>query len=343
MSEEGGRPRAPWPGAALPELVQPQGLTPPPEGPEHFDRLVPAADAIVAAAYGRTREGYARTPKRRSQGGDVLALAPGDQRARALDFRVEGIAWRAGVAPELRLSPPGLVLGLVPPLAHPVLGPMGAELRPVEGELVAVLRDLLPPALLKASEDSFGRAKGPVQAALYYLPQGPRALAGMLAWYEGSVAGPKPHLLYLQTEVQRADARILDEMHATFRASLIARSQYAEAPRPFDFWEEVHEATAEVEASWRAAWWEGPGPRLADEAKGRWAQIEALASRWLGERGGSAIHRMRQGLLEGPQRLLAWAVKGLARALVWSLDALRRRFPEAGPTAPPPGWPPPEG
>lgn len=339
MSDEPKRPKAPWPGAALPEAVKPGPIASPEEGPEAYDRLVPAADAIVAAAYGRTREGWSRTPKRRSHSGDVLELAPGDQRARALDFRVEGIAWRAGASPNLGQCPPGLVLGLVAPPNAPVLGAMGAELRPVEAELVAVLRDLVPPNLLAACESSFGRAKGTVHAALYYLPQDKRAIAGMLAWYEGGPAGPKPHVIYLQTEVQRADARILDEMHATFRASLIARAQYAEAPRPFDFWEEVEEATAEVGASWRATWLDGPVPALAGQAKGVWAQAERLLERVLGQAAEPTLARVRFATVELPQRALAWAVRRVARGLVWALDALRRRFPE-GPAEPPPNWPP---
>jgi hypothetical protein len=67
------------------------------------------------------------------------------------------------------------------------------------------------------------------------------------------VASPdaRAHLLYIQTEIKRADPRILDEMHKTFRASLVARNQVGATPRPFDFWAEVRDATAQVESTLR--------------------------------------------------------------------------------------------
>lgn len=242
------QPKPTWTERSVPENVKPG----PPTRPltdEDWNALVPAADAVVKSAYGRTGVLPVRPLMNRGDvAADALVIQKSAKQARVLNFVVEGIHWRAGFAPEVGQTPLSQYVDAIMPPEHPMQSGTGFQLRPVTKEYDRVLRDIVPPALLRLEDEMFGRGRELAAFYLYFIPNGQGATAGALAWYLGTATG-KTHLIYLQTEVKRADPRILDEMEKTFSASLVAVRSHGAAPRPFDFWEEVRDATAEVQST----------------------------------------------------------------------------------------------
>lgn len=241
-------PKPTWTERSVPETVRPG----PPTRPltdDDWNMLVPASDAVVNAAYGRTGILPVRPLMNRGDvAADALVIQKSAKQARVLNFVVEGIHWRAGFAPEIGQTPLNQYVDAIVPPEHAMKAPTGFELRPATTEHDRVLRDIIPPALLRLEEEMFGRGRELAAFYLYYIPHGAGATAGALAWYHPTPTG-RAHVLYLQTEVKRADPRILDEMEKTFSASLVAVRSHGPAPRPFDFWEELRDATAEVQAT----------------------------------------------------------------------------------------------
>ncbi len=244
------QPKPTWTERSVPEQVRPG----PPTRPltdDDWNTLVPAADAIVKSAYGRTGMLPVRPLMSRGDvAADALLIQKSAKQARVLNFVVEGIHWRAGFAPEIGQTPLSQYVDAIVPPEHPLQSGTGFELRPHPTEFERVLRDIIPPALLRLEEDMFGRGAELAAFYLYYIPHGSGAMAGAFAWYLATPTG-KSHVIYLQTEVKRADPRILDEMEKTFSASLVAVRANGTIPRPFDFWEEVRDATAEVQSTLR--------------------------------------------------------------------------------------------
>jgi hypothetical protein len=243
-------PKPTWTERSIPEAVRPTAPTRPLVSEEWGD-LVPAADSVVASAYGRSSNAPTRPLLNRDPAAaDALHIQRSAKAARVLNFVVEGIHWRAGFAPEVGMTPLNqYVPGPIPP-PGPINHVTGFVLRPASIDYDRVLRDIVPPALLKLEDDMFGRGRELIGFFLYFLPHSGGATAGAIAWYGESPTG-KPHLVYLQTEVKRADPRILDEIEKTFSASLMAVKHQGPIARPFDFWNELRDATAEVQSTLR--------------------------------------------------------------------------------------------
>lgn len=243
-------PKPTWTERAVPEVVKPGQPTRPLQD-DDWNALVPAADPIVQAAYGRTGHLPVRPVMNRGEGAaDALVIQRAAKQARVLAFEVEGIRWRAGFAPEIAQTPLNQYLRVTVPPEQEFQAGNGFILRPVDGALDGVLRDIVPPPLLALAAEMFGRFRELGRTYLYFIPLADGATVGIVSWYLDMVGG-KAHLLYLQTEVKRADPRILDEMLKTFRASLVSLQQEGPVSRPFDFWEEVQDATSQVETSLR--------------------------------------------------------------------------------------------
>lgn len=236
-----------WTERALPEPVRP-GKTRP-LTPDEFNELVPAADPIVMAAYGRTGALPVRPIMNRGdQAADALVIQRGAKQTRVLAFEVEGVHWRAGFAPEVGATPLSQYIPDGQPPRQVLQMGNGFLLRPVEPELELVLRDLVPAKLLQVGEEMYGRQRQLSGMYLYFIPQPKGASIGILAWYQATTLG-KPHLLYLQTDIKKGDPRVVDDMHRTFKASLVARRQQGEIARPFDFWQELQLASSQVEST----------------------------------------------------------------------------------------------
>jgi hypothetical protein len=312
-------PRPTWTERSVPEAVKP-GQTQPFD-PEDFNALIPAADPVVQAAYGRTGTLPVRPIMNRDGGTDALVIQKVAKQTRVLNFRVEGIHWRAGFAPEVGQTPLGQFHQDPHPPQREVQTGTGFVLRPVEPELELVLRDIVPPNLLKLEEDMFARQRQLAGAYLYFIPHATGAVAGMVAWY---VQGQdtRAHLLYIQTEIKRADPRILDEMHKTFRASLVARAQVGNAPRPFDFWAEVRDATAQVESTLRnSSIGRGEVSRRVNDAR---EQAEDKLYRNISGGLGRLGSLGRTLFVRVPQVALAGSVKILSRGAVVVIRAVDR-------------------
>lgn len=236
-----------WTDRAVPETVRP-GRTRP-LTPEDVNDLVPAADPIVKAAYGRTGALPVRPVMNRGdQAADALVIQKGAKQTRVLNFEVEGVHWRAGFAPDVTATPVHQYLPSPIPPDRELAPGNGFILRPVEPQLEQVLRDLVPAKLLQVGEVMYGVQRELAGMCLYYIPQPTGATVGILAWYLPAPLG-KPHLLYLQTDIRRAEPRVVEDMHKTFRASLVARETQGPTNRPFDFWQELQLATSQVEAT----------------------------------------------------------------------------------------------
>jgi hypothetical protein len=240
------KPRPTWTGSS--EMGSPLRPGPPtrPLSPDELDGLVPAADGVVNSAYGRTGVLPVRPLMQRGDGQtDALVIQRATREARVLNFTVDGIQWRAGFAPELSQTPVGRHVKVFDPPPGSVTDPTGFELRPATTDHERVLRDIIPAPLLHQEEMMFGQGQAVSNFYLYYIPSGKTAVAGACVTYGSSALG-KPHVLYLQTEIKKADPRILDEMAKTFGASAVALTARSPGTRPFDFWRELQEARAEV-------------------------------------------------------------------------------------------------
>jgi hypothetical protein len=303
-----------WTERALPEPVRP-GQTRP-LTPDEFNELVPAADPIVMAAYSRTGALPIRPIMNRGdQAADALVIQKGAKQTRVLAFEVEGVHWRAGFAPDVSATPLSqYVPDGIPPRQVLQLG-NGFLLRPVEAELELVLRDLVPGKLLQVGEEMYGRQRELAGMYLYFIPQPKGASIGIMAWYQPTLLG-KPHLLYLQTDIKKGDPRVIDDMHRTFLASLVARRQQGQVAKPFDFWQELQLASTQVETTLKNS-------TLARSSAGVKGRVAAA--------GKQAENQLYQGLNAGilsvgellhvlcvklPQRVLAGLVRAGSMAII---------------------------
>ncbi|MEB3330015.1 MAG: hypothetical protein VKQ33_12350 [Candidatus Sericytochromatia bacterium] len=240
------RPRPTWTGHGEPDRPVRPGPPTRPLEPGDLDGLVPAADGVVTSAYGRTGVLPVRPMMQRGDGQtDALVIQRATREARVLNFTVDAIQWRAGFAPELGQTPVGRHVRVLEPPRAAVQDPTGFELRPGPVEHEQVLRDIIPRPLLQQEAIMFGQGQAAAAFYLYYIPSGKTAVAGACVAYAASPLG-RAHVLYLQTEIKKADPRILDEMAKTFAASAVALAAQAPGAPPFDFWRELREAQAEV-------------------------------------------------------------------------------------------------
>ena len=318
-----------WTERAVPETFRP-GQTRP-LTPEEADALVPAADPIVKAAYGRTGALPVRPVMNRGDVvADALVIQKGARQTRVLGFEVEGVHWRAGFAPDVGATPIKQYVSPGAPPTQEVAAGNGFLLRPVEPELEVVLRDLVPSKLLAVGEEMFGRVRELGGLYLYYIPQPVGATIGIVAWYLASPMS-RTHVLYLQTDIKKGDPRVIGDMHKTFRASLVARQQHGPTPQPVDFWHELQVATAQVEATFKNS----SLVRNSADVKGRVSAVRQQAENGLYvgiSRGIDSLGAVLGFLvIQLPQLLMAGLIRGLSRALIAVIQAADRM---AGPKNP---------
>ncbi|MEB3196971.1 MAG: hypothetical protein VKP62_07175 [Candidatus Sericytochromatia bacterium] len=341
--EDGRRPtpKPTWTEQAGTDTPKPQSATRP-LSPGELEGMVPAADQIVKSAYGRTGVLPVRPlMSRGDRGTDALVIQKAAKEARVLNFVVDGIHWRAGFAPALSQTPIGRHLheAQSPPEGL-VKQAGGFELRPAPETFERVLRDIIPPPLLQEEERMFGHHRQLLGFRLYYIPQGQAALAGACVWYADTPTG-KAHHLYLQTEIKRADPRILDEMNKTFAASAVVVEKKAAAPRAFDFWRELRDAQSEVRASLD----ESTLARNAEATRQRVSRLKNRTEESLYRNiltGLARLNALGTALFVTlPLWLTARGVKAASGGVIWLVafvDRALARFGNGGePPAPPPG------
>lgn len=316
-----------WTERSVPEPVRP-GQTRPLNPDE--EALVPAADPIVQAAYKRTGTSQIRPLMDREGQTDALVIQKTAKQVRVINYDVVGVHWRAGFAPEVGQTPLSqYVPANVPPDKEMQAG-NGFILRPVETHLEDVLRELIPANFLQLEEEMFGRLRELGGVYMYFIPQPKGALVGIVCWY---LTGPaaKTHLLYLQTEVQKADARILDEMHKSFKASHAARTSHGPAPRPLDFWQEIQLATTQVEATIKNSSFSKNSAEVKDKVRAARFQAESTMHRSLD----SGLARLASGLrftfIQLPQILLAGLVRAGAAGIIAAVKGLDRAVAKKDP------------
>ncbi|HEY9722531.1 MAG TPA: hypothetical protein V6D47_10970 [Oscillatoriaceae cyanobacterium] len=309
-----------WTEQSVPERVRP-GQTHPLESSD-IDGLLPAADPVVKAGYGRSGTLPTRPLlNREGDGTDALVIQRGTRHTRVLNFEAEGVHWRAGFAHEPVQTPIGQYLPSPLPPETELQPGNGFVLRPVENALEVVLRDMLPRRLGALEEEMFGHKRDLGHTYLYFIPQPSGATVGMIAWY---LAGPssKAHLVYLQTDVRKADTRLLDEMLKTFRASLAARQEPGASLRSFDFWAELREASVMVESTLRNS----SIARNSAEVKQRVsaARDRAESRLYQGLTGSIEVAGVALAFLavRVPQMAIAGLVRGGSRAIVWAVKAV---------------------
>lgn len=319
---------------ARPQTVRP-AATRPFDG-EDPNALVPAADPIVQAAYARSTNGLPilsasatgflpMPPMGEESPSDALVIRREAKDARVVSFRAEGVHWKAGFAPEPALTPLGQHLAGAPFPAGELKAGTGFSIRRTDTALEAVLRDILPGTLKAAEASRFGKARAPLGVYVYYLPHGTGAAVGACVVYDVG-PGARAHLVYLQTDVKRADQRVLLELEQTFRAALAmrgaARPARAEA---FDFWGEIRQASLEFEAELRAS----PLLKRTEEAGREWRAARARAEYGLDRALRGALGGIGNGLafvlVSLPQRLVAGLVRGASGIAVGLLRATRPR------------------
>lgn len=315
------QPKPTWTERSVPETVRPG----PPTRPltdEDWNTLVPAADAVVKSAYGRTGLLPVRPLMNRGDvAADALLIQKSAKQARVLNFVVEHIHWRAGFAPEIGQTPLNQYVDAIVPPDHPMHAGTGFELRPATGDYERVLRDIIPPALLRLEEEMFGRGRELAAFYLYYIPHGAGATAGALAWYHATPTG-KSHLVYLQTEIKRADPRILDEMEKTFSASLVAVRSNGPIPRPFDFWEEIREARAEVQSTLRNSTFSRNAGGVRQLVSSARDQAENSLANGLNRTFDGAFGLARVAFVRLPQFAVATVLRGVSTAAVATIRAV---------------------
>lgn len=310
-----------WTEQSVPERVRP-GQTHPLESVD-ADGLLPAADPVVKAGYGRSGTLPTRPLMNRNGDTDALVIQRGARHTRVLNFEAEGVHWRAGFAPEAVQTPIGQYLPSPLPPENELQTGNGFVLRPVDAALEPVLRDMLPARLVALEEELFGYKRDVGSAYLYFIPQPTGATVGLIAWY---LAGPssKAHLVYLQTDVRKADTRLLDEMLKTFRASLAARHEPGASLRDFDFWRELREASVMVESTLRNS----SIAKNSAEVKQRVsaARDRAESNLYQGLTGGLSL--LSAGvtflIVQLPQMAIAGAVRGGSRLIVRVVQGLDR-------------------
>jgi hypothetical protein len=303
-----------WTERAVPETVRLAKTRP--LNPDDVNELVPAADNIVKAAYGRTGALPVRPVMNRGdQAADALVIQKGAKQTRVLNFEVEGVHWRAGFAPDISVTPLNQNMPSPLPPDREVTTGNGFVMRPVEAPLEAVLRDLVPAKLLAVGEQMYGPQRELAGMYLYYIPQPVGASVGILAWFLPATMGG-PHLLYLQTEIKKAQPRVIDDMHKTFKASLVARQSQGPTPKHFDFWQELQLATTQVEATLKNS----SLARSSADMKGRVSAARNQAESTLYNGVNAGINSI-SGLasfvfVQLPQILLANLIRGVSRAII---------------------------
>lgn len=302
---------------------------------EDPNALVPASDPIVQAAYARSTHGlpalgpaptgFLPMPVGGESPSDALVIRREAKDARVVSFRAEGVHWKAGFAPEPALTPLGQHLAGAPFPAAELRHGNGFLMRRTDAALEAVLRDILPGSLKAAEASRFGKARSVLGVFVYYLPHGTGAAVGACVVYD-IAPGARAHLTYLQTDVKRADQRVLVELEQTFKAALSMRGAGRQArSEAFDFWGELRQASLEFEAELRAS----PLMRRSEEAGREFRAARARAERGLDRALRGALGGVGSGLdvvlVRMPQRLIAGLARGLSALAVGLLRASRGR------------------
>lgn len=318
------------PGRRSPDGDSPRAFVPPvPKAarPNDLEDLTLApGDPFVKAAYDRvnktTRQlnGSLGDAVADASGSDALMIRKLSKRSRVMTFQVMGIVWKAGFAKELAQAPPGAPLGLRE-LPEVEVKEAGVILRPVDVGLEAVLRELIPPALLTEAERMYGLTRVLSALALYFVPRDDGALAGIVATYTDGPTSRR-HVLYLQTHVRKADPAVLEQMRATFEAA-VPRTEAAKlGPDQQDFWSELERSLYAVKATYKTS-------ALA-ESSTRVAASVTTGLRRTGdgvEQAMAAVGKAGDGLewvLRLPVRGMVWLMQGASHLLVGAIQLFDR-------------------
>lgn len=310
-----------WTERSVPETYRP-GPTRPLSADD--DGLVPAADPIVAAAYKRTGALPVRPVMNRGDDhNDALVIQRVAKEVRVLAFEIDGVHWRAGFAPEVGQTPLSQYVNASQPPESEIQAGNGFILRPVEPELELVLRELIPVKLRTVEEGMFGRGRELGGLYLYFAPQPGGAIVGMAAWYLPT-ATSRQHLLYLQTEVKKADARLIDEMHKTFRASNAARERHGDDAVALDFWAELQLATTQVEATIRNSSFGRNSAEVRGLVRAAREQAENGLDQGMRRAFRLTAAAMQFAVLTLPQMLLAQGIRVGSKLLIGVIRAVDR-------------------
>lgn len=239
----------------LPPRVAP---SPPRTGPinpdDLYDMQLGPGDPYVRAAFNRIQRQNAggSAALRDTDGTDSLMIAKTAKRARALNFTVQGIVWKAGFAKQLEQTPLGQATRWVVLPPQPVSEPGGAILRYVDASIESVFRELIPPALLDAADRMYGMVRKLSQIAIFYFPRDEGATAGVIAHY-GDAPAARSHYLYLQTNIKKADPAVLDQILMTFQMAVPKAEAQSQKPKPVDFWQEFERSLYQIRATYQTS------------------------------------------------------------------------------------------
>lgn len=309
----------------------PRPVTPPrppvPRNPDDLEDLKLApGDPFIQAAYQRVGKTTAQlggglgAALRDADGTDALMIHKLAKRSRVMSFQVQGIVWKAGFCKELQQAPLGAALRISELPIHDIQE-NGAIVRPVPASLELIFRELLPSALLDASDKMYGLTRVLMGVCLYFIPRDAGAVAGIVAQY-GDSPTSRSHTMYLQTALRRADARVLDQILLTFEAALPRAQEATVAHARTDFWQELERNLYQVRATYRtSALHEGSEKvksQLATGLKKTGNGVEKAFSAvdQVGERMEWALNLPVHGLIS--------MMQGLSNALVWTIQALDR-------------------
>ncbi|HEY9856150.1 MAG TPA: hypothetical protein V6D05_10455 [Stenomitos sp.] len=257
MADQPRNPRRRQPDAESPRPVTPP-LPPVPANPNDLEDLQLApGDPYIQAAYNRVGKSTAQlsgslgAAVREVDGTDALMIQKMARRSRVMSFQVQGIVWKAGFCKELNQSPPGSALRMnqLPPteVQH-----QGVILRPVDGTLEMVFRELIPGVLMDAADRMYGLTRVISEVFLYFVPRDDGAITGIIAHY-GDGPTSRSHYMYLQTSIRRADPAVLEQIHQTFQLALPKAQEEAKEHGQTDFWHELERSLYQVRATYRTS------------------------------------------------------------------------------------------
>lgn len=257
MADQPRHPRRRQPDAESPRPVTPPSA-PKPTNPNDLEDLqIAPGDPYIKAAYNRVGKSTAQLSGALGaavgevDGTDALMIQKMARRSRVMSFQVQGIVWKAGFCKELNQSPPGGALRMNQ-LPMGDVQHQGVILRRVDPTLEMVFRELLPAALMEASDRMYGLTRVVTEVFMYFVPRDDGAITGIIAHY-GDSPTSRSHYMYLQTSIRRADPAVLEQMLQTFQQALPKAQEEAKEQSQTDFWHELERSLFQVRATYRAS------------------------------------------------------------------------------------------
>lgn len=327
MAEKRRSPKQP-PEGELPQRVIPTRPLAPVTPDDLYDMQLGPGDPFVKKAYDRvakTNNLGSASLRQAEDATDTLMIQKTSRRARAMTFNVQGIIWKAGFAKEIAQTPLGMQ-GYIKMLPDKeIKDPSGIILRPVDTSLEVIFRELVPAALLEASQRMYGLTRNLRHLCLYFQPRDEGAAAGIIAYYADTPTS-RSHYLYLQTNIRQARPEVLEQILATFKQALPKAEEAAKTVSGGDFWHEIEKSVYQVKATYRTS----------SLAKGSTQVKQSLTSglKTAGDQVEKAfsifgyLERALIWLFSLPLKALIAIIKGVSNALVWLItlpDRLTKR------------------